>query len=123
MRSLRTQLLISHLLLVLVMGIVMSISIASLFTLSNAVERMSENNLRSVLAAYNTQHALQEELGSAALLRQGRPGAVEAYRAAHERLMRSLFNGDKAADTQIDAAQMAAMRAAADEVDKRFAYM
>ncbi len=49
MRSLRTQLLISHLSLVLIMGVVMSVAIASFFGLGYSIDRLLQSNFKLIL--------------------------------------------------------------------------
>src|SRR3982751_4885619 len=110
MRSLRTQLLISHLLLVLVMGAVMSLSITSLFSLLKTVERLSQNNLKSVIAAYNIQDALQHIFASAELARSQPNAARRPYASSRKNLLDGLDEGDKAADSDEDHAIMQALR-------------
>ena len=102
MRSLRTQLLISHLLLVLVMGIVMSISIASLFALSNAVDRMSQSNIKSVADGYTIRDLFNNQLAAALLTRSGSKIGALQYSANQQALDDALSDGDEAADAPID---------------------
>lgn len=71
MRSLRTQLLVSHLLLVLMMGLVMGGSIASLFWLGHRVDRVISARFPTVLAAQDLNSALREEDTALALLAGG----------------------------------------------------
>jgi len=120
MRSLRTQLLISHLLLVLVMGIVMSISIASLFSLSGAVDRMFENNLQSVVAAYNIQDSIQRELGAASMARAKNPSAEASFVTANKSLDKWMQLGDSASDNKHDQDLMSAIRKSSDQIDAHF---
>lgn len=121
MRSLRTQLLISHLLLVLVMGIVMSISIASLFALAGAVERMSGSNIKSVKAAYDIRDAIQSELVGVFFVQRGEPSGKRLYDDAHTVLQGALDDGDDAADNQIDYDLMGSMHRSTNAIDKEFA--
>ncbi len=51
MRSLRTQLLLSHVVLVLLMGFVMSSAVANLFSLSRAIDQDLERNLSTAAAS------------------------------------------------------------------------
>jgi NtrC-family two-component system sensor histidine kinase KinB len=120
MRSLRTQLLISHLLLVLVMGAVMSLSITSLFSLARTVQRLSQNNLRSVVAAYDIQDALQHVFASAELTRSLPANATASYQAAHADLISRMHAGDLAADSDNDRALMQAIRRSANRLDSQF---
>lgn len=102
MRSLRTQLLISHLLLVIVMGLVMSSSIASLFSMSRTVDRMYDNNLPSVWAAYGIQQALTEELTAARLIQRRNPRGAGLYKIAHSALKGNVVEAAGRADTVND---------------------
>lgn len=61
MRSLRTQLLISHMLLVLLLALVMSAALTSLFTLNSDFDRILSNNFQTVLAANAAETALADQ--------------------------------------------------------------
>ncbi|MEA2551931.1 MAG: two-component system, NtrC family, sensor histidine kinase KinB [Fimbriimonadaceae bacterium] len=102
MRSLRTQLLISHLLLVLVMGIVMSASIASLFSLSGTVDRMYENNLKSMRASEGIRDGLSKEVTSAAMFLTGQRNAPMVHKSAAGILKDNIRNGREAANEALD---------------------
>ena len=118
MRSLRTQLLISHLLLVLVMGAVMALSITSLFSLSNTIDRMSTGNLTSVISAYNIQSALQNEFDAGEQAKTRPDLAKNGFAIGRGQLIEALNDGDKAADTHGDHALMNALRDQAYRLDK-----
>ncbi len=97
MRTLRTQLLISHLLLVLLMGVVMSLSIASLFKLSSSLNTLFDKSLEGVVAANQIRDLVGNEVNAATAVFNGRSNGVEAYDAAHVALTRQLDNGEQAA--------------------------
>ena len=51
MRSVRMRLLASHLILVLLLGIVMSAAISSFVSLQNSIDRVLEGNYKSISVA------------------------------------------------------------------------
>jgi len=59
--SLRVQLLLSHLLLVLILGIVMGAGVSSFFGLSRSLETVFQENLTSLFAAQSLQDAVAKE--------------------------------------------------------------
>lgn len=61
MRSLRFQLLLSHLLLVLLMGVVMSYAIATFFSLGESIDRVLTGNFKAALAAQEMEHDLSQQ--------------------------------------------------------------
>ena len=97
MRTLRTQLLISHLLLVLVMGFVMSLSITSLFKLSGTLDTLFDKSLEGVVAANQIRALVASEANASSAVLNGRPEGTKAYQAAHEALVRQLAIGQQAA--------------------------
>jgi len=80
MRSLRTQLVVSHLLLVLLMGLVMGGAIFTFFGLSQSVDRILQGNFKTVLAAERMRAALHDE-----------EVAILLYRAGDGKEARSLY--------------------------------
>jgi two-component system, NtrC family, sensor histidine kinase KinB len=83
MRSLRVQLLLSHLLLVLLMGIAVAAAVVSYLSLSQTLDRMLESNLQSMLAAQEMKDALREQEAAMGLLLAGdRPAALLRFEAA-----------------------------------------
>ena len=68
MRSLRSQLILSHLILVLLMGFVMSGASITFFTIIQSVDRVLQGNFRTILAAQEMNAALQEQETAFALL-------------------------------------------------------
>lgn len=97
MRTLRTQLLISHLLLVLLMGVVMSLSIASLFRLSATLNTLFTKSLLGVAAANGIRDNLATETRAATLVFTGDPAGRGLYNIAHKNLIISLADGQSAA--------------------------
>jgi two-component system, NtrC family, sensor histidine kinase KinB len=61
MRNLRTQLLVSHLLLVLLMAVVMVGAVVSFVRLGGSVDRILEDNYKSVIAVQNMKEALERQ--------------------------------------------------------------
>lgn len=120
MRSLRTQLLISHLLLVIVMGLVMSSSIASLFSMSRTVDRLYDNNLPSVYEAYGIQQALTSELTAARLIQRHDARGPGLYQFAKGALNAKLNLASGSADTPRDKELIGAIREHLTVVDKNF---
>lgn len=59
--NLRTQLLVSHLLLVLVLGLVMSLGVGGFFTLNRGFERVLQENLRAMIAGQDIRNAIENE--------------------------------------------------------------
>lgn len=59
--NLRTQLLVSHLLLVLLLGLVMSLGVGSFFSLNRGFERVLQENLRAIIAGQDIRNALENE--------------------------------------------------------------
>ncbi|MGV3617057.1 MAG: ATP-binding protein [Fimbriimonas sp.] len=61
MRSLRTQLVMSHLLLVLIMTLVMGVAIWQFFRVSRSIEEILQENYQTVLAAQEMDSALHQQ--------------------------------------------------------------
>lgn len=59
--SLRVQLLISHLVLVLLLGFVMSVGVGAFFTVSRALDRVLQENFRSVMAVQMMRDSLDKQ--------------------------------------------------------------
>jgi two-component system, NtrC family, sensor histidine kinase KinB len=78
MRSLRTQLLISHMLLVLLLAIVMSSAIASLFSLSNSFERIYSHNFDAIVAATDCETAFADQATMLEMANEGKFDSAEA---------------------------------------------
>ncbi len=80
MRSLRPQLLLSHLLLVLLMGVVMSGVITNFSSLGQSIDRVLRGNFQTVLASQELNSALFQQETSWALLANGKSSdAREQY--------------------------------------------
>ncbi|HEY0866170.1 MAG TPA: ATP-binding protein [Fimbriimonas sp.] len=77
MRSLRTQLLISHMSLVLLLALVMSAGITSLFRLYNDFERILAHNFATVVAATDAETALADQARVFDLLAQNQSARAE----------------------------------------------
>lgn len=80
-RSLRAQLLVSHLVLVLLMVVVMAGAIVNFFSLGRSIDRIFQNNYKSVIAAQNMKDALGRIDSSAAYVLAGQ---VQVARAQYE---------------------------------------
>ena len=120
MRRLSTQLLVSHLVLVLLMGFVMLASIKGLLGLSEMVGHMVDHNLQSVIAAYKIRDAFQGESNAAELLLAKKPEALFAYRTANQLLVPAMRDGSGAADSDEDLRLMTSIKKAAAIVDSNF---
>jgi len=75
MPSLRLQLLISHLLLVLAMAVAMSVAISSLFKLTGTIDQVLQDDFREVLATQRMVVALKDHQRTPT----GRVGARKAW--------------------------------------------
>jgi two-component system, NtrC family, sensor histidine kinase KinB len=83
---LRTQLLFSHLLLVGLMLAVLLVAVAGFFRLGQSVDRILEDNYKSVVAAQNMKEALERMDSSATFFLAGQTEKARAqYRANHPR--------------------------------------
>lgn len=71
MRNLRTQLLVSHLLLVLLMVFVMVGAVINFFRLGRSIDRIFVDNYKSVIAAQNMKEALERMDSSATFFLAG----------------------------------------------------
>ncbi|CAN5536004.1 hypothetical protein BH11ARM2_BH11ARM2_30490 [soil metagenome] len=71
MRSLRTQLLISHFVLVLLLGIVLSGAVLQFFRLGASIDRVLATNYPTVLAAQKYRNALRDEEAALLVLSAG----------------------------------------------------
>ena len=80
-QSLRVQLLVSHLVLVLLMVVVMAGAIVNFFSLGRSIDRIFQNNYKSVIAAQHMKDALERMDSSAAFVLAGQ---VQEARAQYE---------------------------------------
>src|SRR5690348_16586790 len=71
MRNLRIQLLISHLLLVLLMGVVMVGAVVNFFHLGRSVDQILRDNYKSVVAAQDMKETLERQDSAATFIRAG----------------------------------------------------
>lgn len=71
MRSLRTQLLLSYLLLVLLMAVVMVVAVVNFWRLGRSVDRILRDNYKSVVAAQNMKEALERQDSAATFFLAG----------------------------------------------------
>jgi len=85
MRSLRSQLISSHLILVLLIGFVMSGATVTFFSLTQSVNRVLQGNFRTILAAQEMNASLQEQETAFALLTAG---DVQEGKATYQRASR-----------------------------------
>lgn len=81
MRSLRVQLLVSHLSIVALMVAVMAGSVASFLHLSRSIDRIFKDNYKSVLAAQDMKQAIERQDSAAAFYLGGQ---VEKARSRYE---------------------------------------
>ena len=81
MRSVRMRLLASHLILVLLLGIVMSAAISSFVSLQNSIDRVLEGNYKSISAAQRMKNGLMLDLaGYGELLIGERQVALDRFK-------------------------------------------
>ncbi len=92
MRSLRLQLLFSHLVLVLLMGLVMGGAILAFFQLGKSIDQVLQDNFRTVLAASRFQNSLSKQDTSFGMLASGDNAAA----------VRTYVNASRAADAALD---------------------
>lgn len=80
MRSVRMRLLVSHLILVLLLGLVMSSAISNFVALGRGVDRVLEGNYKSISAAQQMQNGLMiDTVGVSELLVDRRPDARDRF--------------------------------------------
>ena len=94
MRSLRLQLISSHLILVLLIGFVMSGASVTFFTITQSVNRVLQGNFRTVLAAQEMNASLQEQETAFALLSNG---DLPEARSTYDRASKAFETAFKAA--------------------------
>ena len=84
MRSVRLRLLVSHLILVLLLGIVMSAAISSFAALGRGIDRVLEGNYKSIVAAHSMQNGIQLDFaGYGLLFAKHRTEAIDRFRRGH----------------------------------------
>jgi PAS domain S-box-containing protein len=82
MRNLRTQLLVSHLVLSLLMVVVMVGAVVNFFRLGRSIDRILEDNYKSVVAAQNMKETLERQDSAATFFLAGQvQKARDQYRA------------------------------------------
>ena len=91
MKNLRLQLLISHLLLVLMMGVVMVGGIASVLHLGHSIDRIMKDNYKSVIAAQNMKEALERQDSAATFFLAGQVDRARAQDTKNSALFDSAF--------------------------------
>lgn len=80
MRSVRMRLLVSHLILVLLLGLVMSSAISNFVALGRGVDRVLEGNYKSISAAQQMQNGLMiDTVGVSELLVDRKPDARDRF--------------------------------------------
>lgn len=77
MHSLRNQLILSHLLLVLLMGLVMTVASVGLFSVTKSIDRVVKGNFETVQAAHEMTEGLRGEEAAFLLLSDG--DAIDAH--------------------------------------------
>lgn len=83
MLSLRVQLLLSHLLLVLLLGLVMSGGVTSFFQLSGSMDRVLRENLQAVFAVEQMQSVIEKEQQTMGELLMDSPAQAKNQHAAN----------------------------------------
>ncbi len=107
MRSLRFQLLVSHLILVLLMGIVMSYAITTFFQLGTSIDRVMTGNFKGALAAQEMQHGLARQTGAMNLMLSGH---IDEAQREFSVSWPDLVNAYNAAATETDPRQQTALK-------------
>jgi PAS domain S-box-containing protein len=91
-RSLRVQLLVSHLALVLLLAVVMSGAIERFFNLSRSIEHVTDSNLSGLLAAERMREALSDEQTAVTVSLIGHPDLAEQMLGdARQRFRQNLY--------------------------------
>lgn len=91
MRSVRMRLLVSHLILVLLLGLVMSSAISNFIALGRGVDRVLEGNYKSISAAQQMQNGLMLDMvGVSELLVDRRPDAKDRFIAGDQEFKEGL---------------------------------
>jgi len=94
MHSLRSQLILSHLLLVLLMGLVMSAASVGFFSLTRSIDRVLKGNFQTIQAAHEMTDGLHEEETAFALLSsQDTNEARATYKRAANTFQRAYQSG------------------------------
>ncbi|MBC8066035.1 MAG: HAMP domain-containing protein [Chlorobia bacterium] len=91
MRSVRMRLLVSHLVLVLLLGVVMSAAITNFVALGRGIDRVLEGNYKSISAAQQMQNGLMLDLaGYSELLIDNKPVARIRFKKGSEEFSEGL---------------------------------
>jgi len=120
MRRLSTQLLVSHLLLVLLMGFVMGASIKALLGLSGMVGHMVDHNLRSITSGYKIADAFQDEIKAASQVLTNHRKAADDFGGFDLTIRTEIAESEKAADSNEDVLLLNALKKDADTARDTF---
>lgn len=97
MRSVRMRLLVSHLILVLLLGLVMSAAISNFVALGRGVDRVLEGNYKSISAAQQMQNGLMVDLaGISELLVGNKADAEKRFQQGDDEFKSGLIAADDA---------------------------
>ncbi len=89
-RSLKTQLVVSHFVLVLLMVVVMAGAIINFFSLGRSIDRIFRNNYKSVVAAQQMKDSLERMDSSVTFLLAGQRGRAQGqYRENRRRFLQA----------------------------------
>ncbi|HET6384388.1 MAG TPA: ATP-binding protein [Armatimonadota bacterium] len=91
MQNLRTQLLISHLLLLLLMVGVMTGAVLNFFHLGRSIDRILKNNYKSVIAAQNMEETLERQDSAATFFLAGKSERARLQYEANWPLFRKAY--------------------------------
>lgn len=91
-RSLRTQLLFSHLALVGLMAVVMIGAVYNFFHLGRSIDRILKDNYKSVIAAQNMKEALEREDSAATFFLAGQVQKARAQYQAYRPLFQQAYD-------------------------------
>ncbi len=97
MLSLRVQLLLSHLLLVILLGLVMSGGVSSFFGLSRSLDRVLQENLESVFAAQAMHDAVEKDQQTMGEILPDSPPQAAAQHAKNWKQFEEAFTAAKGA--------------------------
>ena len=112
MRSLRVQLLISHLVLVLMLAVVMSGAIQRLFVLSRSLQRVTQSDFNGEISAELMREALAGEQTGVTICLIGRPDLARAIIADADRAFSANLDQNLASVTAANTHELAVQAAA-----------
>src|SRR6476660_3716230 len=94
MRSLRSQLIISHLVLVALMTVVMVAAVVNFLRLGNSIDRILRENYLSVVAAQDMEEALERMDSAATFVLAGQGGRARQQYARNKQAFARAYSID-----------------------------